>query len=376
MNPSIKIHTSESKDTFRFTLSGVNVSLANSVRRTILADIPTVVFKTTPYEENNAIISVNTSRLNNEIIKQRLSCIPIHIKEPQSVPLQNYLVEVNVENLTDTILYVTTKDFKIKDTTTNKYLDERTRDEIFPANDDTGYYIDLVRLRPKISDEIPGEKLQLTCKMTIGTAKDEGMFNVVSTCAYGFTVDEDKQETELAKKIQYWKDEGKNQDEINFEIKNWKLLEGLRITKPDSFDFTIQSVGVYDNEFLVLKACEILNKKMRDVFNQIEADNLKIEKSKNTIPNSYDITLENEDYTIGKVLEYLLYSKFFENTKILSYCGFKKFHPHDTYSIIRVAYNEPTDINTIKKHLIESINDATGAYKRIMTLIVRRYKKK
>jgi DNA-directed RNA polymerase subunit L len=376
MNPSIKLNTSESKDTFCFTLSGVNVSVANSLRRTILADIPTVVFKTTPYEENNAIISVNTSRLNNEIIKQRLSCIPIYIKEPESVPLQNYIVEVNVENLTDTILYVTTKDFKIKDTTTNKYLDEKTRDEIFPANDDTGYYIDFLRLRPKISDEIPGEKIQLTCKMTIGTAKEDGTFNVVSTCAYGFSVDEAKQETELAKKIQYWKDEGKNHDEIDFEIKNWKLLEGLRVTKADSFDFTIQSVGVYDNEFLVLKACEILNKKMRDTHTQIESDNLKIEKSKSTIPNSYDITLENEDYTIGKVLEYLLYSKFFETTKMLSYCGFKKFHPHDTYSIIRVAYNEPVDINTIKKHLIESINDATGAYKKIMMLIIRRYRRK
>ena len=375
MNPVIKINTSLSKDTLQFTLSGVNVSLANSIRRTILSDIPTVVFKTTPYEENKANITANTSRLNNEIIKQRLSCIPIHIDDYKSVPLTNYVVEVNVENLTDSIIYVTTKDFTIKDKITGKYLDEKTTREIFPACDDTGYFIDFVRLRPRISDEIPGEKIQLTSELSIGTAKEDGMFNVVSTCSYGFTVDQEKQDTELAKKIQSWRDEGKKQDEIDFEAKNWKLLEGLRMTKQDSFDFTIQSVGVYDNVVIVMKACEILGLKLREIFNQIESDNLKIEKSKSTIQNSYDITLENEDYTIGKVLEYLLYSKFYENTKLLSYCGFKKLHPHDSDSIIRIAYHEPVDMNTIKKHLAECINDAVAVYQRIMKLMIMRYKK-
>ena len=75
MDPQIELR--DVVDAFGFTLSGVNVSLANAVRRTILSDVPLVVFRTTPNEKNKCNIITNTSRLNNEIIKQRLSCIPI-----------------------------------------------------------------------------------------------------------------------------------------------------------------------------------------------------------------------------------------------------------------------------------------------------------
>ena len=187
MNPKIE-NIEQSDNVMRFRLSGVNVSLSNALRRTIISDIPTVVFKTSPYEENKATIISNTSRLNNEVIKQRLSCIPIHIDD-LDMPFQNLIMEVNEVNETDSIMYVTTEHFKLKDKTTNKYLSEKETRDIFPPNSHTNYYIDFVRLRPKISDELPGEKLHMTCELSIGTCKEDGMFNVVSTCAYGFTQD-------------------------------------------------------------------------------------------------------------------------------------------------------------------------------------------
>jgi DNA-directed RNA polymerase alpha subunit len=122
MNPRIQ-DVKEDGNTLTFTLSGVNVSLANAVRRTILSDIPTVVFRTSPYEENKAVFLTNTSRLNNEILKQRLSCVPIHITDLE-MPLQNYILEVNVENFTDTVQFVTTEDFKVKNLTTTNSSQE------------------------------------------------------------------------------------------------------------------------------------------------------------------------------------------------------------------------------------------------------------
>ena len=181
MNPHLEtLNTNDG--TLGFTLSGVNVSLANAVRRTILSDIELVVFRTTPNELNKCNIITNTSRLNNEIIKQRLSCIPIHIKDIREFPLKNYIMEVNVENNTDTMMFVTSEHFVIKDLVTGKQLPSDKIREIFPADDYTGYFIDFVRLRPKVSDELPGEKLHLTCEFDIECAKEDGMFNAVSTC--------------------------------------------------------------------------------------------------------------------------------------------------------------------------------------------------
>lgn len=371
MNPHVELNDIPGNgDMLSFTLSGVNVSIANAIRRIILADINTVVFRTTPNEKNKANIIANTSRLNNEVIKQRLSCIPIHIKDYDEFPFKNYIMEVNIENNTDTIMFVTTQHFKIRDLVTGKYLDETKTREIFPANDYTGCFIDFVRLRPKISEEIPGEKIHLTCEFDIGNAKEDGMFNVASTCSYGFSIDETVQEAELQRKRQTWKDEGKSKEEIDFESQNWKLLDGLRITKKDSFDFTIDSVGVFTNNELIDTACKILMHSFNDLNNLIEKDELKIIKSQNTMSNCFDIILENEDYTIGKVLEYFLYTKYYE-TNMLTFCGFKKMHPHDTYSIIRVAYSQAVELSTVKGHLQECIADSINIFKRIRKEFLR-----
>ena len=374
MNPVIQF-TSEADDTLKVTLSGVNVSIANAIRRTLLADIPSVVFRTAPYEESRATILTNTTRLNNEILKQRLSCIPVHITDLKDFDLTKYIMELNVENISDTTMIVTTKDFVVKGVDTGKPISEADNKKIFPPDSYTGDYIDFVRLRPRISDEIPGEKINLTCEFSIGTGKQDGMFSSVATCAYGFTVDEKEMEVKLNKKRKDWKDDGKTEKEIeNFESKNWILLEGARIVKKDSYDFVVESVGVYTNMELLTMSCDILIDRLRGLDEVIDQDQLKINISQNTMTNCFDIILENEDYTIGKVIEYVLYAKFFEQApqqkaqqddkddKVLSYCGFKKMHPHDPDSIIRLAYLEPSDRTTIKGHLKECIADAIQVY--------------
>jgi DNA-directed RNA polymerase subunit L len=348
----------ESGDTTTFTLTGLDACYANGIRRVILSDIPIVVFKTTPHEQNKSNISINTSRLNNEIIKQRLSCIPICIKDLE-IDFDNYLLELDVENKTDTMMMVTTRDFRIKNLTTGSYLEENTLRDIFPPYiPSTGkgeYYIDFLRLRPKLSDDLPGERIKLTCTFSVSTARDDSMFNVTGTCSYGFTPDRDEMVKQLAIRRDKWSKEDKTAAEIDFESKNWNLLEGLRYVKKQSFDFIIQTVGIYENTEIIIKACQILIKKIDIQKRLLDADELEIKPSENTLENSYDITLQNEDYTVGTILNNELYETFYNQHKMLSYVGFKKMHPHDEDSIIRVAFVETTSGKSAVKEILTTV---------------------
>jgi DNA-directed RNA polymerase subunit L len=274
-------------------------------------------------------------------------------------------MECNVENNSDVILHVTTKDFIIKEIATNEIVTTIDSKEIFPPDSYTGHFIHFLRLRPKISNEIPGEKINLTCEFEIGVANEDSCFNIVSTCAFGNSIDKDKQEIELSKKIHSWKQEGKDGKDIEFETKNWKLLDGKRIFKPDCFDFIIQSIGIYTNFEIVYKACNILIEKLSYLSTLLDKDEILIYATDNTIPNSYDIKLMNEDYTIGKVIEYFFYYKFYQTTKILTYCGFKKDHPHNDFSIITIAYKNTTDPSNIKGNFKECLQDASLLFDKI-----------
>ena len=59
-----------------------------------------------------------------------------------------------------------------------------------------------------------------------------------------------------------------------------------------------------------------------------------IQVTSSTVQNGYDVVIYNEDYTLGTIMQYLLYSAHYEGDKQMTYVGFKKFHPHDDVSII------------------------------------------
>lgn len=356
------VNLKEEDDIMKFTIQNIDVSYINGIRRTILSDIPVIGLKTTPYAENKANITANTSRLTNEILKQRLSCIPVCISDINDESIKNYLLEVDVENKTDTTLIVTTKDFKIKNTLTNKYLDDDVVRRIFPpylppnGNGNDEYYIDFVRLRPKISDEIPGGKIKLTCEFSVCSSREDSMFNITGTCSYGFTPDEEQINEQLEIRKQKWKDQGKKEAEIKFEAANWKLLEGLRYIKKNSFDFTLQTLGHFTNHEIMVKACNVLLAKFELLKNNLAKDTVEIKSSDNTLDNCYDVILVNEDYTIGNILNYEIYTLFYQDNKALNYVGFKKLHPHDSNSVLRLSLVDTTKgVSTVKTILLSAV---------------------
>ncbi len=342
-----------------FTLN-TNVSIANAIRRILLSEIPVIGCITFPHNKNQCIITKNTTRFTNEMIKQRISCIPIHIV-PGSIEVDNLEVRCKKENKTNTITYVTSEDFKLYDIETNKEI--KLEEPAFPPDPITGDYCDLVRLRPEINEIMPGEQLELSFKMTVTNAKNNGCFNAVSKATY-------KNTENLAEATVAWNEHSKkNKNLTDIDKKNWFLTKGKKFYVPNSFDFKVETIGVLSNTELLKVACKIMLKKLNSLKSLIDENNIEILESESTIKHAHDIKLVGEDYTLGKVLEYIIYDTHFEGDKSVSYVGFKKYHPHDDYSILRIAFNDESNSDTVIKYLLNTIAEGLNQFQTIIEQI-------
>lgn len=407
----------EDEEGLHFIIRNIHVSLANAIRRTILSDIPIVVIRTETQEINECTITVNTSRFHNEIVKQRLSCIPIHIGDINALNdfVENHRLVVDVKNETNhEMRWATTDDFRIQHKQNEQYLEETSVRKIFPHDVITNQPIDFLRLRPMIGTGVDGEHIQLTADFSISNAKENGMFNVVSKCAFHNVIDPEVREDTWAIQLQALKDEGRSEEEIEFEKKNFKFLDAQRCYKKDAqgeaneFEFIIQSIGIYPNYEIVYYACDILERKFRRFIQDIQSQIVPIHSSLesrdlgytsitvSSIENSFDVILEEEDYTMGYLLERSLYTLFYypdgdekgtlldkeenedqeapigytgEKRNAMVFIGFKKYHPHDDYSVIRMAFKEPSNALLLtKQYLVQAATEVADNVSNIKKL--------
>lgn len=359
----------EENGILKFTIDGIHVSIINAIRRTLLSEIPCYVMRTTPYEKDKCTIITNTTALTNELIKQRLQCIPIHIDDPE-FPYDEYEIELDETNDTSYYKNITTEHFKIRNIATDKYLSEQVVHKIFPPNDITGDYILLAKLRPKMSDTIKGSALKFTCKFDIGKHSECSSFNVVSTCVYSFVRDEDKIATAKREYEKSLIDSKLDKSEIEYKIQDWMLLDANRLCYDNKFDFTIKSVSGYDNNTLMRMACDDIIHKLKKTLEQLQTTNGLITSiaSTTTFNNGFDITLNNVDHTIGEPIKHHLYEKYYKHDKVLNFCTFNRPHPHLNYSILRLSFINTASVDNVLTMLTISIDELTKTFLHIREL--------
>ena len=345
-----------------FKVLNVDVSVVNSIRRVILTEIPTLVFRGFPHYSNKINIKKNNTKFNNEYLKHRISCVPIHIddeKEFENIK-NNYEIRVSVVNSENKRLYVTTKDFKLF----NKETDKEIKDKhLFRPDSISNDYIPICCLMPRISDTDEPEELTMTIEFDIGTAKEDACWNVVSKCMYINIPDEDRIEKEV-KRLQL-----KEDDE-----KDFRLLEAQRIFIPNQYLMTVESIGVIENERIVVKSCEYIKFRLTELAAFLHKEGRLTEPSfvkdkyglfeETNTPSSgmYYLRIENDDYTIGKLIEKYLYYMF---GKEIYYVSFKKEHPHDTHCLIHFAYKSKVDVGKIINDLTKVTEEVIKIYDKI-----------
>jgi DNA-directed RNA polymerase subunit L len=316
----------ERNGVLEFTLN-VDRSVANALRRTIIADIPVLVFDT-----KTCVISVNTSRFTNEIVKQRIGCIPIQTLDPVA---RRFALTVAKKNDTDHTVVLTTADFVIRNEAGEVVEGLLPPLEIQLDGPMKAYYIDVLRLKP-------GEEFNMKCGITTGTGGESGQYNSSSLCSYGCT-----QDSVLAQEA--W--EKKPEEEKTLENKkNWSLLEAKRFVKPDSFEFALKTCSAYTNQQLVAKACEIVCGKLAEAMIVYEE-----RASATSMPDCTDVVLKDGDYTIGKLLEYQIFQM--KEELGVTYVTFFKRHPHDVDGTLRICVKREGGVKEVVQAAINPLSD-------------------
>ena len=358
----IKPHPDDNALTF--TLENADVSTANAIRRIILSEIPTLVFRTDVRSDatNQTTFHVNTTRHHNEILKQRLRCIPIG-SPGKDVDISKYYCEIHKQNTTDSTIYVTTDyhDFKVVERESKKVNEELTR-AMFKPDPLSNHYIDFARLLPKVTNYTDGEELHVTAEFDMGIAEQDSAFNVCCTCAYGCTPDIENQ-------TKVWDELPEASDVKKGGEKNWRLLSARRIVKERSFDFVIETVSasVHTNGALLRKACDIMKIKCETFISLLDDEVANIVAADVTVPYAFNIILRREGYTLGKALEHMLYTKHYTGDMKLTFCAFKKAHPHDPDSYIQVALQDDAadKVAVISSMAISAANDIIAIFENI-----------
>ena len=85
-----------------------------------------------------------------------------------------------------------------------------------------------------------------------------------------------------------------------------------------------------------------------------------------TIKPTFCLYIQNDDYTIGKIIEKYLYLMF--KTQIF-YVSFKKEHPHDTHCLISFAYNDEVTSEVI----IDNLRIVAGELIRVYEIISSKF---
>ena len=82
------------------------------------------------------------------------------------------------------------------------------------------------------------------------------------------------------------------------------------------------------------------------------------------------IKMKNEVFDGEYAYEINIPVKGFKKEQLLTFCGFRKNHPHDKYSIIRLGFKEKKQIIDIYSIIRDACNDIIEVYDKIKSQLL------
>lgn len=366
-----------------FDMTNVDVSVANGLRRVLLSNIDTLAFQAFPHEECSIDITKNNTKFNNEYLKQRISCIPVHqgwkslvVDQENKTSamrniMENYEIFVNVVNDTMNKIYITTENISIRSKNGDqKEVSKDIVQKFFPPDPITGDYIVICILYPNHNKIKPqdNECLTFNASFVMGNSDQNSCWNVVHHASYENMRDETKIQKVLQEK------QLNKEDETDFLI-----LDAQKIYIKNNFKFSLEGINVFSNGELMVESCNYILNKLGKIDSYVKEQNPVLHEKEvkfnekngmlstgeiEVMKTAYCVIYHNEefiilelkedDYTMGKLIENHVYNFFPQK---YSYIGFKKHHPTKKEAMIYFKYRDASiQSNPSNKHA-EFYND-------------------
>ena len=367
--------------------SGLDKSIVNAIRRTIISDIPCVAFRV-ERTNNDIEFTLNKSSLHNEFILDRIALIPLSI-DPDTYYKNEYLFKLNVKNdQTKPINQITSKDFeiyKMKDSIKGRDIDIReesnydvlydtAKDDILKPFEYTyngtkkREYCIITELRSNnvSGDLYSNEEISLFGTPSISTASENAAWMVVSNSTYVFKVDAPRLKSAIAEQRIIHKDFSEDEFMICESERFYHLDDKMQ---PYYYNFSIEKVGFYDCKTIFIKGCEILMKRIREFNNQLDLINtpecrVKIYES-GTIKDGHALTVDQETDTLGSIIQAHIVKNYIEEDREdspIMFCGYKRTHPLEEKIMftIKMKTEDPKIIVVLFKKVCQELEEIIG----------------
>ena len=258
------------EDTIRFLVDGVNAAFANSLRRTMVAEVPIMTVEDIFYFDNSSIVP-------DEVLAHRIGFVPL------TTDLDNYVLpeecDCEAELGCPKCRAGLTMDIEAKDDTVTVYSGDIVPED--PSIAPVSKRIPLAKLAP-------GQAIKFEAYAQLGQGKVHAKWSPVSMCVYQNVAFVDVEDEAATKEcLDACGDdvaviEGdvlKVIDIQGFErcrrcrelVSHEEIIGGL---KKDEFLFTVESTGGLPPERIVKEAVKMLKQKLSTLRGKIEADDL------------------------------------------------------------------------------------------------------
>lgn len=306
-----------SRTELAFEVHGMDLSMVNSIRRTILADLDHVgfYFDVNDHGEDKHIrVLTNTSSLHNEFLAHRISMLPIHFPEDgiESYRFLDYTYKLYKKNTTAGMLDVTTEDFQIYDAENNLMPDE-FRKRLFPPfvihdpdkKAKREFYPIIVRLKPNRHDPSDGPEVRVEAHASVGKSCHP-CYGGHSLCSYGY--------------------KGKGGDETD-------PVSGV-------YEVAIESECAMLPETFWVRGISVLKHRMERIWKSIEERDFEIREEQ---PKLFTLLCKDENDTAGNLIQSLFYRQFMakdasDKERPLSYVGYFCPHPQEAMCLVKVRF--------------------------------------